>query len=219
LPVLNRDLQRISDIIDKTFAKMADRAYSYSTHELSGGSLSKFLPAGQHAWYDFTMPKFRSNELLFYSQQLMCSLDLREMDADFGVLPFPKVDSLQKEYGSVGVEWFVKYAFIPITNGDPARTADILNAFAYYGQDVIRAFYDRTVTYKALRDADSLEMLELMAKNRVYDLGYLYDWGEILGMYNSIFTGKSNTLFSLYEKRGVKIEAAIQKTIEELQNS
>jgi hypothetical protein len=218
LPVLNRDLQRISDIIDKTFAIMADPAYSYSTHELSGGSLSKFLPAGHHAWYDFTMPKFRRNELLFYSQQLMCSLDLREMDADFGVLPFPKVDSLQKKYGSVGVEWFVKYIFIPVTNDNPAQTAAILNAFAYYGQDVIHAFYDRTVTYKALRDDDSLEMLKLMDQNRVYDLGYLYDWGEILSMYNSIFTSKTNSLFSLYEKRGDKIEAAMQKTIDELKN-
>lgn len=40
-------------------------------------------------------PTFMSNRALFYSNQLLLALDFRNMDADFGILPLPKLDESQ----------------------------------------------------------------------------------------------------------------------------
>jgi len=167
--------------------------------------------------FEFVMPKFKNNETLFYTQQLLVALDLREMEADFGVLPFPKYSKEQKEHYTWATDHFLKYVWIPTTNTEPVHTANILQAMAYYSQQmVIPALYDITITNKALRDEDSLEMLELINRNRIYDLITIYNWGETLAIYNSIYRDRRNDLASKYEANLGKIETAMQKTIDDL---
>lgn len=41
---------------------------------------------------------FRSNRVLFMMRPLQTIMELRAMDADFGIIPTPMMDSTQKEY-------------------------------------------------------------------------------------------------------------------------
>ncbi|MCL2776096.1 MAG: hypothetical protein FWD71_22550 [Oscillospiraceae bacterium] len=213
MPALNTNLDRISAVVDKAMPVLRSQDYAYATSDLYASGKYK------NAFFEFTMPKFRDNQILFYTQQLMVALNLRDMQADFGVLPLPKLDASQNGYYSTASDYFNTYAWIPSTNDDPARTANILQAMGYYSQQiVIPALFDVTITNKALRDEDSLEMLQLIKTSRVYDLTTIYNWGGILDIYNSIYKKRINDLASAMEKGAGKINAAMQQTIDSLTN-
>ena len=212
MPVLNQNLEKISSIIDKVMPILRDDTAAYATSDLYGKMQG-------NPYFAFTMPKFRDNQTLFYTQQLMVALNLREMEADFGVLPFPKYDEKQSNYWSFGTDFFMKYIWIPTTNTETGRTANIIQAMAYYSQQlVIPAVYDVTITNKALRDEESLEMLELINRNRVYDLATIYNWADVLGVYGNIYNKKTNNLSSAYESRLTRVETEMQKTIDQLES-
>jgi len=145
------------------------------------------------------------------------SLNLREMDADFGVLPFPKLDSAQRQHWSATSPHFHKFLWLPTTNEDLPKTANIIQALGYYGQQtVIPAVWETTVTHKTLRDDESLEMLDIIMSNRVYDLGVFYNWGDILGMYTESYGVRQNNLASAFEARRDRIETEMQATVDQL---
>ena len=209
LPVVNINLERVSNLMDKVLPILKNSNISYATSDLHGRYRSPY--------FDFTMPKFRDDGVLFYTQQLLVALNLREMEADFGILPFPKLDAQQTEYRAVAADHFLKYAWIPTTNGEPEKAANILQAMAYYNQQTVTpAVYDVTITNKALRDEESREMLKIIMNNRVYDFATIYQWGNILSMYGSMFDKGANNLASEFEKNLPAIEIAIQTSIDEI---
>ena len=209
LPVININLDRANTIVDKVLSVLRNDEYAYTTDDLYGRFKNPF--------YEFSMPKFRNDQMLFYTQQLMIALELREMEADFGVLPFPKLDKNQAEYYSYATDNFLKYTWIPTTSTNPGRAATLLQAFGYYSREYVTpAFMEITITNKALRDEESLEMLNIIMNNRFYDLALIYNWENIQDIYVSIYSKKRNDLASAYESNLLKIENAMQKTIDEL---
>ena len=209
MPALNMNFDKISSIIDKVYPLVRNDEYTYATTDLYGRYA--------HPFFEYTMPKFRDNQTLFYEQQLMVALDLRGMEADFGILPYPKLDEAQTEYYSMTSDWFLKYVWIPTSNDDTDKAVNIIQALGYYGQQiVIPAVFDVTITGKVVRDEDSLEMLELINNTQVYDIISVYNWGGMMGIYSKIFTKRNNNLISELDKNMGVIEAALQATIDEL---
>ena len=209
MPALNKDFDKISSIIDKVYPLVRNDDYTYATTDLYGRFSNPF--------FEFTMPKFRDNQALFYEQQLMVALNLRDMEADFGILPYPKLDEAQTDYYSMNSDWFLKYVWIPTSNDDTDKAVNIIQALGYYGQQiVIPAVFDVTITGKVVRDEDSLEMLELINNTQVYDIISVYNWGGMMGIYAKIFNKRNNNLISELDKNMGVIETALQATIDEL---
>ena len=211
IPELAPNIEKISSVIDKVLPIFKDTSTS-----LFGNSITGY----DNPYFEFLVPKFRNGGIMFLVQQLLISFELRSMEADFAILPFPKYDEAQENYGSVITNAFATYTVIPITCGDTERTANILQAMGYYSQKYITpAYYDVTVTNKLIRDDDTIEMLDIILRNRVFDLAFLYDWGGIAGIFESIALKKdaANTFVSLLEKNEAKIKAAIQNTLSELE--
>jgi hypothetical protein len=208
LPVLAINNERTSKSIDTLLGVMRDKTTNMNTGDVTGFG---------NAFFEFTMPKFRDGKALFFYHQLFSALNLREMEADFCILPAPKLDAEQPGYNSVASEWWITYLFVPQTNQDHERTGIILDALGYYSQKLIMpAFYDVTVTNKVARDESSVEMLDIILKNRVYDLATVYDWSSISGMFSDIYNKGQNNFVSAYEKKEAAIQKAIDKTLDEL---
>jgi len=207
-PVLKINDERTSTGIDTVIGVLRDKDFNMNTGDVTGYG---------NAFFEFTMPKFRDSQALFFYHQLYTALNLREMEADFGILPAPKLDASQEGYNSVASEWWITYLFVPQTNTDIERTGVILDAMGYYSQKYIMpAFYDVTVTNKLVRDEGSVEMLDIILKNRVYDLASVYNWGDITVIFGDIYGKAQNNFVSAYEKREEKIKTAIEKTIDEM---
>ncbi|MBE6612259.1 MAG: hypothetical protein E7632_07185 [Ruminococcaceae bacterium] len=147
-------------------------------------------------WSDFYTPKMMANEILFYSNQLYVSLDLRAMETDFGILPMPKYDEAQEDYISVANTWFSDHIVVPVTNTDLEMTGHLLDAMGYYAQKHITpAFVDVAVKSKGTRDEDSVRMIDIILENQIFDVGLMFNWGKITDMLENMVR-KTNTNFA-----------------------
>jgi len=212
IPVFSPNMEKISGIAEKVVTFYNDKDTTVAAESITGYS---------NQFYEFMMPKFRDNQALFFVNQLLISFELRSMEADFAILPLPKYEESQPKYGSVVASWWGTYTVMPITCTDTERTANILGAMGYYAQKyVMPAYYDKTVTGKLLRDDEAAEMMDIIMKNRVFDLAELYNWGNINGVLNTVCaSNKADTIVSQLEKSENAINKAIQKTLDQLQEN
>ncbi|MCL1859111.1 MAG: extracellular solute-binding protein [Oscillospiraceae bacterium] len=210
MPALSPDKEKVSGISEKVGAIFKDKSTTVMADDISGYG---------NVFFEFIMPKFRDGQILFHINQLLLSFELRNMDADFAILPFPKYDESQDNYGAIVHPAWGTYTVIPITCTDTERTGNILQAMGYYSQQyVMPAYYDVTVTNKLTRDDDSLEMMNIIFGNRQFDLAYLYNWGDINGMFTSMSSsGRAGEFVSQFEKKEPLINSAIQKTLDVLE--
>ena len=103
---------------------------------------------------------------------------LRNMDAEFGVLPLPKLNEEQdKYYGYINVA--MCNLMVPASIGDPDKVGFILEALCSASDDITNTYYKTCIEGKYVRDEESIEMLNIASENIVYDLGFLYNWGSI----------------------------------------
>ena len=92
--------------------------------------------------------------------------------------------------------------------------ADVLEAMGYYGQQYLtKAYIETTIMDKALRDEDSLKMLEVIFSNRVYDSATLYDWGGMRSVIGGLVGKSAGAFATAFAKYESKIQKAIDKTL------
>jgi len=165
---------------------------------------------------DFMMPKLMENQLLFFSNQLHVALNMRQMESDFGILPMPKYDEIQEDYKVIGNGWFADHVIIPATNGDLEMTGHLLDAMGYYAQQYITpAFIDVSVKDKVARDEDSVNMINLIYNNQVFDIGYIFNWGGMKAMFTGMITSGTN-FASSWAAIEEKVESELNASIEML---
>lgn len=103
---------------------------------------------------------------------------LREMESDFGILPYPKLTTAQESYHSTIAPYNSQYICVPLVQNDVERTGIITEALAYYGNRIVTpVYYDINLTGQSLRDEESEEMLDIIFDTLVYDIGYCFQVG------------------------------------------
>jgi len=113
---------------------------------------------------------FQENRSLFIDMSFFYMESMRDMETDFGVLPYPKANEEQNSYHT-RVCYYFPYV-VPATNRDTDMTGyllEILNYRSYH--DVLPAYYDVCLKTKYSRDEESSEMLDLIFSSRVIDIG------------------------------------------------
>ena len=141
---------------------------------------------------------------------------LRVFECNFGILPNPKYDESQSEYYNHVHAWCTTAISVPITS-DLERTGMILEALTAESYYTLRpAYYDVSLKNKFMRDNESGEMLDLIFMTRCYDLGHVYNWGGIFDMFHDLPLQKNQDFVSAYEKILPKVEADMQKSIDDM---
>ncbi len=157
--------------------------------------------------------KFKANEILFTYYSVKMSNSLRDMDSNYGILPFPKYDKYQEGYHSLIMPDGDSVIGVPISCGDTDLTSFVLEAItaeSYY--TVYPAFYDVVLMGKFTRDAESQDMLKIIFDTRTYDIGSIYGFG---GFYGQLIThaatrGDSN-IASLYASNENTVNSSIDR--------
>ena len=157
---------------------------------------------------------FREGRSLFTDVNITLVLTLREMDQNFGILPWPKLEESDEYVANVdaGTNLFT----IPITNSDFDRTSLVLETLAILGREyVIPSYYDVALKTRDSRDMESAEMLDIIVANRVFDLGYYND--QLGGAYASHFAemakNKTADFTSWYDGKLKSAESARDKIL------
>lgn len=169
------------------------------------------------AFTDVMLPSFMENRLLFNFNWIFAALDLRNMDADFGILPMPLYDEKQDEYYSQLSTGWAAFVTVPATCKDTELTGNVFDAMGYYSQQyVTTAFIDTTVTSKALRDEESVAVMELLYDSMTYDLYDVYAWSGIFNAVTDCATKKENNFTSAYAAKEAAAKTAIKTTFDQL---
>jgi len=210
LPYVSMNTPRAVNVLDKVF----DISYNQSMTVQAEIYINKH---GFSSYYSMVMPIFMENRSLFYVASVASIQNVKDMDNDFGLVPVPKYDEYQQEFYCTNTINGVFVQGVPVTNDKLEVTGAFLEAVAYESpKNVVPTYYETAVQIKLLRDEESIEMLELVARSRVFDLGYIYDWGGALGIYQNLTASGNRNFVSEYEKRENSIITAMEKSINEI---
>lgn len=110
----------------------------------------------------------------------------RDMDIDYGIIPYPKYNETQELYCSRTEGAYIHIYPITLTQHELAGAVTEAMACASLNE-VIPVYYDVVLKSKYTRDANSTAMLDLIYGNRFYDLGDTLFCGTIR---DGVFAGK-----------------------------
>ena len=158
---------------------------------------------------------FSNNRSAFITTELKGTSRLRDMKADYGILPAPKYDENQKEYISFASE-NIHRLVIPVTNDDLSRTGLILDALSFESKrDVLPLYYNQTISQKGLRDEDSIEMLDLINDTRMTEVGKIF--GITTALVDSVSTAireGNKEVASIVASAETAVKANLEKLLE-----
>ena len=156
---------------------------------------------------------FTGNRGLFYTRYVRAASWFRDMETDFGLLPYPKWDASQKDYCNTMHAYGTSYICVPVTAEDPARAGAVIEALAYYGKQLITpAYYDTTLKGKYFRDEESAAMLDIIFSSRFFDIGMYYQIGGYNEKVIQMMQQGNTDFVSMYAKN----ETAALKKLEEI---
>lgn len=156
---------------------------------------------------------FQNDKGLLMDMTFFYISSLRDMDANFGIIPYPKYDEAQENYLSriEGCE----LTGVPVT-ADPEFVSVVLEALASdSAKNVVPAYYDVALKTKYTRDEESAEMLDVIFQNRVFDLGDTIWCDQIRdGVFKPMFTDDDRALSSKFASMQNVMEERISQAVE-----
>ncbi|MBQ7322290.1 MAG: extracellular solute-binding protein [Clostridia bacterium] len=157
---------------------------------------------------------FMANRALMIGAEIKAAAnEMRDMQTEFGMLPVPKYDEAQENYVT-NMYWATHVVSIPTTCTDVDRAAIVIETLNYEAtEQLLPVYYDR-VSYKGLRDEDSIDMLEIIRTTRYYNWGLAYDWlGSIEPSVHDMLLAGNGNVSSLATAAKKVVEKLIEKTM------
>lgn len=182
------------------------------------------------AWYKASSPNvqndpllvnlFKNGKALFFDNCFYTIKDLRDMEIDFGILPYPKLNEEQSQYYT-RLHW-TEICCVPISANDTdlERTSVILEAMACESElSVIPAYYDIALKTKMTRDEESEKMIDILFNTRVLDFGDTI-WADVIrdGKFTALFENANRNLVSTMESIEGNMQNKIDKLVETFNN-
>lgn len=202
---------------DLSLAYNTERSIQLATEALEIASdKNKTLMANQYVannsgnWSSATA-WFSSGGALFRSSVLEpIPRDLRTLDVNFGVVPYPKLDENQDQYYTLPEE-ISRMISVPVT-ADPEFASLILEALAIESASTVSpAFYDVCLNGKVVRDEESKAMLDIIFNSKVFDIGFFSNIASFRSMLTNLEKKGSTDVASAYASSLSAAETSLQK--------
>ncbi len=178
-------------------------------NETTVAALEKYFSIAYDTQYAFTYQRksaseqtlWAGNHGLFWTTWMGIIPQFREMESDFGILPYPKLNETQDSYYITIAPYNSQFICVPLIQNDLERTGMVTEALAYYGKQIVTpAYYDINLIGQSTRDEESADMLDIIFDSLVFDIGYYYQIGPynkqliyMVRAYNTNFTSMYDT--------------------------
>ena len=144
--------------------------------DLYNNNVGSYLHTSKGAGEDEMETEFMNGNIGFITNGLILAESvLRDVEFDYGIIPYPKLDEAQEAYYTVpggGSNCFAA----PITASDKEFVGAISTALSRESWvSVLPAYYDIVLKVKGARDEASIEMLDLILEGRAVSTSYMYD--------------------------------------------
>lgn len=158
---------------------------------------------------------FKNNNALFVWVRMRVVENLRDMEADFGIIPVPKFTEDQVNYYSTVNRYTAATICIPNSGAiDMDMTGAVVEAMSAEGHyGLSEAYYENNLGKKIARDPESTEMLDIIMGNRVYDTGEIYNIGSISDKLYSLTLNENGIGIATVIKQNQKI---VEKSLERI---
>jgi len=202
-PVLALDMDRMTRAIEKVY----DLYYNNNN--------ATFCHTNKEEIMTFT-----EGRALFLTQMLQEAYSsLREMEDDYGILPYPKLDEAQQNYHVNSMDNYSLLS-VPVTvsEEDLEFVGHIVEALNIESKNsVFPAYYEIALTDKYARDMESVEMLEIIMDSRTYDFSILHGhyFAQLPYMFRNLLREKSTNFASTYAAAQTKMETGLENLLKE----
>ena len=198
--------ERVVNLYDKYEDLVFDTAhvYNYQYDNVTGKATAT------SSWDTARDAVFGEGRTLFYMNLLEVVERHRDSDTHFGILPYPKLDAAQVEYGHAVSAYHTNFLCIPQMVKDYTRSGIVVEELAYEGKKLLTpAYYDQTLIGRSVRDEESVEMLDIIFSTRVFDVGQYYNIGTYKDQLAKLFVTRT-PITSLYETYRTTAEQKIE---------
>ncbi|HOJ47513.1 MAG TPA: extracellular solute-binding protein [Bacillota bacterium] len=182
---------------------------------LANGDFAVFAEEFEKPIWVTSLNAFIEGRILFRPSGFSATTKIRKQsDLNFGIVPFPLWDDTQDRYYSYCTNGQVAGIAIPKSCDDPEFSAYMIDIYAAAAKNFITpAYYEVNLRTRDARDDESLEMLDIIFSNIVYDIGEAYNFGSIGTMLNTMLTNRETEVISRFEAIEGQVQADIDKTI------
>lgn len=189
---LDVDIEKLSSVIDIWI-------------DLLYNSNGAFIPSIYGS--DDALAMFTDEQALFCLNNLFRSgtanAQLRAMKSNYGILPMPKYDEVQKNYYS-WVQDAYNLMSVMGNIGNPEAVSAVLESMCYETyRKVYPTYTELIMKYKYLRDESSTQVFDLIVDSISFNFLEIYSQtlGDVTNtLVREIINTKTNTLASKYEK-------------------
>ena len=163
------------------------------------------------SYTDEMIANFATGNSLFMYSTFYYIKQYRDMEADFGILPYPKYTEEQEQYYS-RIEG-CDLPLIPscLSQAEADMTGAFLEAMSSYSlENTVPVYYEVYLKTKMARDSDSANMLDLIFSNRVFDLGDIIWCPNVRDAFIfSMFQANNRNFTSMMKKSTNSVQKAI----------
>ncbi len=160
---------------------------------------------------------FPADQVLFWSECISWAKALREMEANFGILPAPKFDEAQSQYYSCNNGNFFGMS-VPVSVSDPERASIIIEALQSASTDtVLASYYDITLKSKYSRDEESSAMVDIIFDTTTYDCSTVYGLGGVKTNIYTMASDNNKDLASFYNKQKKALNKTMERIVKDFQ--
>ncbi len=203
-PHLCINSSRTLEAIDKVLEIYIDKQTTFHVNEMLN------IPGGISGW-QYGNNMFMEGRVMFREVSMYRAIQCREMEEDFGIIPYPKLDSDQENYAH-SFSTATPVICILSTAEDPEVNGAVIEALSYYGRTIVRpAYYDRVLKGLVARDEESEFCLDLIFDTADYDLGLVLDLGSLINVFKNYVTNRQSTFASDY----ASLEETMNKQIQD----
>ncbi len=160
---------------------------------------------------------FKNGEMMFNPSWFYTAELLRDMEADYGIIPYPKLDEAQEDYMTLVHNGSTTFC-VPMTISDD--TLDMIGAvleemaFQSY-QLVTPAYFEVAMKAKYSRDNLSSQLLDVMYESMYTDFGYCFSSKlNGIGMLRNLAADKTADFASFYAEKEEGALAALDDLME-----
>ena len=167
-------------------------------------------------WHNGGREMFQRSQCVFANGFMeMAITNFRELEHDYGVIPYPKWEEAQTDYRSL-VDGGHVALVVPMTVQDDDKVGTIIEALNAEGyKTVTPVFIETALKVKYARDNESVQVIDMLIANRIFDFGYVYDcWGGCGFWLEALVQGKKTDFESYYAKNEKKILKNYQKVFD-----
>lgn len=162
---LDTDVEKLVSVVER----LRDFAYNQK-------GVIRLVEASDMANGFYLPEAFAKDQLLFMNDWIYSTGSgvFRDMESDYGIIPYPKYDEAQDDYYSYIHDAYTTFSIL-CTVQTPAAVGAVMEAMASDSHNrVIPAYYEIALSQKYARDQDSVSSLQIIFKNAYLDTGWVY---------------------------------------------